>query len=309
MKDFKLSDIESQLNHINTLIKNGRMEDASSHISSFILNELSASEFTSLIAKNKKDYQLSTLSIIIKEACSLFEKKRENIENEFEQQRKFAKEQLQNIDSEYDWKLKKTDEDEKNLNGNPFCQDEYLIAKQKYIEVRREIEKEKEPYERLKYLTCNKYFEIIKLLDTAIKPYTQTQDVDINPVFTEGENAGYFDENTVSVLYRNMCNKKNKSHLDFNNEKEFFQWINLECTPKDTKSKIRDVPFEKRYALISCLSERAKSAEIEESWLKKVAVKLGVKRNTINSHSNNGDKTDIRKWLNGENGDFDLFSK
>ena len=40
MKDFKLSDIESQLNHINTLIKNGRMEDASSHISSFILNEL-----------------------------------------------------------------------------------------------------------------------------------------------------------------------------------------------------------------------------------------------------------------------------
>ena len=195
------------------------------------------------------------------------------------------------------------------MNGNPFCQDEYLIAKQKYIEVRREIEKEKEPYERLKYLTCNKYFEIIKLLDTAIKPYAQTQDVDINPVFTEGENAGYFDENIVSVLYRNMCNKKNKSHLDFNNEKEFFQWINLECTPKDTKSKIRDVPFEKRYALISCLNEIAKSAEKGESWLKKVAVKLGVKRNTINSHSNNGDKTDIKKWLNGENGDFDLFSK
>lgn len=309
MKDFKLSDIESQLNHINTLIKNGRMKDASSHISSFILNELSASEFTSLIAKNKKDYQLSTLSIIIKEACSLFEKNKENIKNEFEQQRKFAIEQLQNIDSEYDWELKKTDEDEKYLNGNPFRQDEYLIAKQKYIEVRREIKKEKEPYERLKYLTCNKYFEIIKLLDTAIEPYTQTQDVDIHSVFTEEGNVAYFDENTVSMLYRNMCNKKNKSHLDFNNEKEFFQWINLECTPKDTKSKIRDVPFEKRYALILCLSERAKSAEKEESWLKKVADKLGVKRHTINSHSDNGNKTDIRKWLNGENGDFDLFSK
>lgn len=309
MKVLKLSDIESQLNNINTLIKNGRMEDASSHISSFILNELSVSEFTSLIAKNEKDHQLSTLSIIIKEACSLFEKNRENIENEFEQQRTFAKEKIQNIDSEYDWMLKKTDEDEKKLNGNPYCQDEYLIAKQKHIEVRREIEKEKEPYERLKYLTCNKYYEIIKLLDTAINPYTPTQDVDIHSEFTEGENVDYFDNETVSMLFKNMCNKENKSHLDFNNIEELSKWINLEWPAKKTKSIVRDVCFEKRYALILCLKERAQSEEMGEAWFEKMADILDVKPDTIIRHSDNGNKTDIRKWLNGHNGDFDLFSK
>lgn len=191
----------------------------------------------------------------------------------------------------------------------------HMEAKERYkVEKRKQTEAyNKALTERLNWSPSlvKDFYETCKTIRTILKTFVQIDDkteksIGINP--TEDVNY-YFDNETVSMLFKNMCNKENKSHLDFNNKEELSKWINLEWPAIKTKSIVRDVGYEKRNSLILCLRERVKSKEIRDAWFKKMADKLGIKCVTIKTHSDNGNKTDIRKWLNGYNGDFDLFSK